>query len=59
MSGDICKLGETSISKNGMVISLIAYKGNLDVDVKFEDGTIVKNKSYYDFKSGNIDYPEK
>jgi hypothetical protein len=48
---------KTYIAKNGMKIIMCAYKGNKDVDVKFEDGKIVKNQTLKDFQEGNIDYP--
>ena len=34
----------------------ICSKSN-DIDVKFEDGTIVTNRNYQDFKSGEIRNP--
>lgn len=38
----------------GMNASIIRYDGSHDIDVMFEDKTIVKNKTYRQFKNGNI-----
>ena len=51
------RVGETSISTNGMKMSIIAYRTVNDVDIQFEDGTIVENKRYQDFIHGHIKHP--
>lgn len=51
------RIGETNIANNGMKITIIAYRGYYDIDIQFEDGTIVYNKKYERFKMGNIRYP--
>lgn len=38
---------------------LIEYRGNKDIDVMFEDNTVVKHKAYHNFKSGFIKNPYK
>lgn len=48
------RVGETNIATNGQVITIIKYRNTNDIDVQFEDGTIVKHKSYYNFKKGRI-----
>ena len=53
------RMGETNIASNGMKITIIRYARNDDIDIQFEDGTIVKHKSYRHFKSGSIAYPIK
>ena len=40
-------LGETRIMNCGMEATCIAYRGTHDIDVQFEDGTIVEHKSKY------------
>ena len=50
-------LGETRIMKCGMKATCIRWGGTLDIDVKFEDGTIVKNKYKANFYKGNISNP--
>lgn len=49
------KIGETNIAKNGQKMIIIAYRGCNDTDIKFEDGTVVCNKRYEDFKKGHIE----
>lgn len=51
------RLGESNIAKNGQVMTVIGYRKHTDIDIQFEDGTIVKHKSYYNFKYGNIKNP--
>lgn len=51
------RLGETSISTKGQKMKIIAYRNCNDMDVKFEDGTIVKNTFYQQFKDGQITNP--
>lgn len=48
------RIGETNINTKGFKMTIIAYRSGKDIDVQFEDGTVVKNKSYYSFKKGNI-----
>ena len=51
--------GETIFSKTyGMKMTLIAWRGCNDIDVQFEDGTIVKEQYYHSFCAGNIKYPD-
>lgn len=52
------RVGEEGKANNGMLIKIIAYRGCYDVDIQFEDGTIVRNKSYSCFKKGAIGYPQ-
>lgn len=51
------RLGETKKMKNGQQATIIAYRSCTDIDVKFEDGTIIQNREYGDFKKGNIANP--
>ena len=43
------RMGETKKANNGMNMTIIAYRKSNDIDVKFEDGTIVTNRNYQDF----------
>lgn len=52
------RVGEVSKAKNGMLIKIIEYRSARDIDVQFEDGVVVKNKSYNDFKEGYIPHPK-
>lgn len=51
------RIGEESIAHNGMRMKIIAYRKTSDIDVEFEDGTVVRNKSYDNFKKGIISIP--
>lgn len=51
------KIGEIKLATCGMKMKIIAYRKTTDIDVEFEDGTIVKNKTYSSFKLGNIFNP--
>lgn len=53
------RIGEKNIASNGMCMEIIAYRNCHDVDIKFEDGKIVYNKSYFCFKDGCIAHPSK
>ena len=53
----INRLGETRRMNNGMMATIIAYQNNTDVDIQFEDGTIVYHKTYGSFKKGEIANP--
>ena len=50
-------LGEIVISKLGQKMELIAYRSGLDIDVKFDDGTVVEHCQYFNFKRGLIKNP--
>ena len=53
------KIGLTAISKNGQKMTIIAFRSHSDLDVQFEDGTIVKNRGYSEFEQGIIPNPNK
>ena len=48
------RINKTQKMKNGMKATIIAYRKSDDIDVQFEDGTIVKHKSYQHFTQGHI-----
>ena len=50
-------VGQTNKAKNGLMMTIIAYRSNLDIDIQFEDGVIVKNKNMNHFRKGNIRHP--
>ena len=56
-SGFETRVGETAIATNGMKMKIIEYRSYSDVDIQFEDGTVVTNKNYNNFKSGAISNP--
>lgn len=51
------RLYETIKNNKGLDIKIIRYSNSHDIDVQFKDGTVVKNRSYYEFKNGTINYP--
>ncbi len=50
-------LGQTLLQNCGMKATCIAYRKAKDIDVQFEDGTIVRNRVRYDFVNGKIGHP--
>ena len=48
------RLGETRIMNCGMKATIIRYNGVRDIDVRFEDGTVVKHGVYGNFKKSEI-----
>lgn len=37
-----------------MSAKIIAYRKNNDIDIQFEDGTMVRNRTYDNFRKGAI-----
>ena len=48
------RLGETQMMNCGMEATIIQYKNAMDIDVRFEDGSMVEHKTYGAFKKGEI-----
>ena len=57
MASKIDRVGETRVMKCGMEAIIIRYGGATDIDVRFEDGTVAKNRWYGNFKKGEIANP--
>ena len=57
MAAKIDRLGETRMMNCGMKATIIRYGGATDIDVRFKDGAVAKNKAYGEFKRGNIAHP--
>lgn len=53
----INRLGEKAINNQGLKMWIKEYRNCDDIDVIFEDKTIVKNKQYSKFKNGSIKNP--
>ena len=51
------RIGEKSKANNGMEMTIVAYRSSADIDVQFDDGNVVKNKRYQQFKKGEIANP--
>ena len=50
-------VGHTGIAKNGMKMTIIAYRTSKDLDIQFEDGTILYHKHLSAFNKGYIKHP--
>ena len=48
------RIGETRVMNCGMEATIIAYRKYIDIDVKFEDGTVRYNVSYHAFNRGCV-----
>ena len=57
MSLKIDRTGEALKNNNGRLMKICSYNNSNDIDVCFEDGTIVKHKHYSAFKKGSIQHP--
>lgn len=51
-------IGEISVANNGMMMTIVAYRNNIDVDVQFADGAIVRNVAYHRFLAGAVRHPD-
>lgn len=51
-------IGERRIMNCGMEATIIEWIGVNDIDVRFEDGTVVCHKSYSNYKKGGITNPQ-
>lgn len=48
------RIGETNIAKNGMRMTIIAFRKYNDIDVQFDDGTVREHIRYEHFLSGDV-----
>lgn len=51
------RLGQQVRAGNGELMTIIAYRGSKDVDVQFEDGTVVEHVLYQNFVKGYVEKP--
>lgn len=51
------RVGEVNRANNGMLMKIVAYRSSKDIDIRFEDGTLVCNKAYNSFRAGKISNP--
>ena len=52
------KTGEIRMMSCGQTAEIIAYRYDNDIDIQFEDGTIVANATYTSFEQGYIKHPD-
>ena len=50
--------GEIRKANNGQLMKIIEYRNCNDIDIEFEDKSIVKHKAYKQFKKGEIKNPK-
>ncbi len=50
-------IGQSIRAKNGLMMTVIAYKNNREVTIQFEDGVIVKHQRIENFRVGEIKHP--
>lgn len=43
------RVGTTQLMSCGLTATVIAYRGCMNIDIEFENGTFALNKCYYDF----------
>lgn len=48
------RLGERKLMGNGMYATITSYRNNVDMDIKFEDGSIRQGVTYQNFVNGKI-----
>lgn len=49
--------GKVNKANNGQKMTIINYRGTHDIDVQFEDGSVVRHKDYRSFLLGEIKNP--
>ena len=52
------RLNETRVMNCGQKATIINYRNYHDMDIQFEDGTIVEHCSYGNYKRGGVFNPE-
>lgn len=57
MSVKIDRTGETRVNNQGLKMAIVAYRSNVDIDVRFEDGYVKEHTQYSSFTSGMIKNP--
>ncbi len=53
----IDRTGEVAYNNNGEKMTIVRYGNVRDIDIQFDDGTIVEHKAYCSFKNGLIKNP--
>ena len=52
------RVGETNIMNNGLKATIIAYRKHIDMDVRFEDGSVAEHIEYRNFVEGRVARPQ-
>lgn len=53
----VVRVGATNIATNGMKIEIVGYRNSNDIDIRFEDGVVVKHRAYRSFATGKVLHP--
>lgn len=51
------RLNETRVNNDGEEMKIIRYGNYDDIDIQFDDGTVIEHRTYGDFKKGKIKNP--
>lgn len=51
------RIGEKFVTNEGYIIEIVSYKSQKEVTIKFEDGTLIRDKPYIDIRKGKIKNP--
>ena len=51
------RLGEERVNKAGRKMWIVAYRDSMDIDIKFDDGTVCRGRTYANFCNGRITCP--
>ena len=51
------RTGETRVNNNGEEMKIVRYCSAFDIDVRFDDGTVVEHRKYSSFLKGQIKNP--
>ena len=54
---EVSRIGWKSVAQNGQIITIVNYHNSLDVDVIFDDGTLVEHVQMSKFKNGEVRNP--
>ncbi len=54
---DLSRVGMSTTNHQGLKMTIVAYVGSQDVDVQFEDGSIIRHQTYANFIKGNTSNP--
>ena len=53
------RMNESKRMNNGMIATIIEYRNANDIDIQFENGTIIQHRKYCHFINGEIYYSLK
>lgn len=51
------RIGQSKVMNNGMRATIVNYQNRFNIDVQFEDGTVIKSVVYNHWIEGNIKHP--